>query len=386
VAIQLDTTQPYVAARCFVGTTEAVYLSPANLYLATTRWVYTPGTSPDALWYPPGMATDIHQFALDGLNMTYKGSGSVTGHLGFDQNRKSFRMGEHQGVLRVATQTAERWGPAIAIATPAVAVAAAATDTLGSSPVRLSLLKPTTDKNLALIGTLPNDRRPAAIGRPGEQLYASRFVGTRAYLVTYRLTDPLYVLDLSDPTDPQVTGELQVDGYSDYLFPLSERYLLGVGKDAKSDGSAGDGRFAWYQGVKVSLIDVGNPAQPIETAHHVLGLRGTDATVLHDHHGIALLANNTPAQPNSVRVALPIRLHTAKPSYATGGLSDYYGFTRNQLSRFDIDLTTGALNMYGDLVGADSGIERDLAQDRAWLSSGQVHHYQNGRWQSWRWD
>jgi hypothetical protein len=384
VAIQLNTAEPSVAARCFVGTSEAVYLSPANLYLATTRWVYTPGPSPDALWYPPDMATDIHQFALDGLSMTYKGSGSVTGHLGFDQNRKSFRMGEHQGVLRVATQTAERWGPALAVG--AGTAASATANASISSPVRLSLLKPTADKNLTLIGTLPNDRRPAAIGRSGEQLYASRFVGNRAYLVTYRLTDPLYVLDLSDPTDPHVAGELQVDGYSDYLFPLSERYLLGVGKDAKSDGSAGDGRFAWYQGVKVSLIDVGNPAHPIEAAHHIVGLRGTDASVLHDHHGIALLANNTLTQPNSVRVALPIRLHTAKPSYATGRLSDYYGFTRNQLSRFDIDLTTGALNMYDDLVGTDSGIERDLTQDRAWLSSGQVHHYQNGRWQSWRWD
>jgi hypothetical protein len=303
--------------------------------------------------------------------------------LGFDQNRKSFRMGEHQGVLRVATQTAERWGPVIAMGT---AVAAAATDVSINSPVRLSLLKPTADKNLALIGTLPNDRRPAAIGRPGEQLYASRFVGNRVYLVTYRLTDPLYVLDLSDPTDPQVVGELQVDGYSDYLFPLSERYLVGVGKDAKSDGTAGDGRFAWYQGVKVSLIDVGNPAHPVEAAHHVVGLRGTDATVLHDHHGIALLVNNIPGQANSVRVALPVRLHTAKPSYVTGRWSDYYGFTRNQLSRFDIDLATGTLNVLDDLVGTDSSIERDLSHDRAWLSSGQVHHYQNGFWQSWRWD
>jgi hypothetical protein len=315
--------------------------------------------------------------------MTYSGSGSVMGHLGFDQNRKSFRMGEHQGVLRVATQTAERWGPALAVG--AGTAASATANTSISSPVRLSLLKPTADKNLALIGTLPNDRRPAAIGRPGEQLYASRFVGNRAYLVTYRLSDPLYVLDLSDPTDPHVAGELQVDGYSDYLFPLSERYLLGVGKDAKSDGSAGDGRFAWYQGIKVSVIDVANPANPVEAAHHIVGLRGTDATVLHNHHGIALLPNAS-VNPSSVRVALPVQLHTTKPSTASGGLSDYYGFTRHQLSRFDVDLTHGTLNVFDDRVGTGGEIQRDLTHDRAWLIAGQVHHYQNGHWQSWRWD
>jgi hypothetical protein len=293
-------------------------------------------------------------------------------------------MSEHQGVLRVATQTAERWGPAIAV-TSALSTASSDAATPSISPVRLSLLKPTANKNLATIATLPNERRPAAIGRPGEQLYASRFVGNRAYLVTYRLTDPLYVLDLSDPTDPQVAAELQVDGYSDYLFPLSERYLLGVGKDAKSDGGAGDGRFAWYQGVKVSVIDVGTPAHPVEVAQHIIGLRGTDATVLHDHHGIALLPNAN-RNPNTVRVALPIRLHTNTPSYTTGGLSDYYRFTRNQLSRFQIDLTTGALTPSTDLMATDSTTERDVNRDRAWLISGQVHHYQNGIWQSWRWD
>jgi uncharacterized secreted protein with C-terminal beta-propeller domain len=113
------------------------------------------------------------------------------------------------------------------------------------------------------VGELPNAARPQPLGKPGEHLYASRFIGARGYLVTYRLTDPLYVLDLSDPGDPKMAGELHVEGYSDYLFPVSDTLLLGVGKDAVVDGGAGDGRFAWYQGVKVSLIDVSEPASTL---------------------------------------------------------------------------------------------------------------------------
>ena len=193
-------------------------MSPNNLYLATTRWTYTQGATADAVVYPGDMATDIHQFALDGSGFSYQGSGTVQGHLGFDLNRKPWRLGEHKGVLRVATQTAQRWGgPVIALpvastttstitattsaTTTSGTTATAAATSIADSPVHLTLLKPDATKALAVVGTLPNTRRPAPLGKAGEQLYASRFVGDRAYLVTYRLTDPLYVLDLSDPTE-----------------------------------------------------------------------------------------------------------------------------------------------------------------------------------------
>lgn len=375
VGIDLSAAAPVVAARCFAGSTEAFYLSEHNLYLATTRWAYTRSADVNGMVYPPQVTTDIHQFALDTLAPGYRGSGTVAGHLGFDQNRKSFRLGEYNGILRVATQTAERWGPVIA-----VPVAAAVTE----SPVRLTLLKASaTGKSLDVVSTLPNERRPAPLGKAGEQLYASRFLGNRGYLVTYRLTDPLYVLDLSDPADPKVAGALEVDGYSDYLFPLSERYLLGVGKDARSDGSAGDGRFAWYQGVKVSVMDVSDPSRPLEVARQVIGQRGTDATVLHDHHGIALLSA---ADGSSVRVALPVSLHALAPEGASGAPSDYFGFSRTQLSRFDVNLTTGAMVQAADLVADDGAAQRDVGNDRSLLAAGQVHHYRNGLWASWRWE
>jgi hypothetical protein len=379
VGIDLSSTTHLHAARCFTGGTEAFYMSDQSLYLATTRTAYTyDGAFPV---YASQTSTDIHKFALSGLNISYRGSGNVTGHLGFDQNRKSFRMGEHQGALRVITQTAPTWGgwfmPAVLPGTVAVTTPAA-TPAVPESPGHLSILQESV-AGLSVVGELPNAKRPQALGKAGEQLYASRFMGSRGYLVTYRLTDPLYVLDLSNPMDPMVTGELQVDGYSDYLFPLTDTLLLGVGKDALSDGSAGDGRFAWYQGVKVSLIDVSNPARPIEAARSVIGRRGTDAAVLHDHHGIAVQTAG-----NRVRISLPVRLNDTPYQGNTGAANDYYQFTRNELQKFEIDVAARSLKSRTPLV---SGLatERDISADRSLLWNEQTHYYQSGVWSSAAW-
>lgn len=250
------------------------------------------------------------------------------------------------------------------------------------SPGHLSILQESAGV-LALVGELPNAARPAPLGKPGEQLYASRFIGTRGYLVTYRLTDPLYVLDLSNPADPQVAGELQVSGYSDYLFPLSDTLLLGVGKDALSDDSSGDGRFAWYQGVKLSLIDVSDPARPHEAARSLIGRRGTDATVLHDHHGIALQM-----QGSLVRVSLPVSLHDTTPvngnASASASASDYFEFTRTELQKFQLDLSAMTLEAQKPLGSSLPG-QRDISFDRSLLWNDQVHYYQDGNWLSAPW-
>lgn len=377
VGIDLSSTTHRHAARCFTGGTEAFYMSDQSLYLATTRTTYTyDGAFPV---YANQTSTDIHKFALKGLDISYRGSGNVTGHLGFDQNRKSFRMGEYQGALRVITQTAPTWGgwltPAVL---PGAVVTTAATPAAVESPGHLSILQESS-AGLSVVGELPNARRPQALGKAGEQLYASRFMGSRGYLVTYRLTDPLYVLDLSNPTDPMVTGELQVDGYSDYLFPLTDTLLLGVGKDALSDGTVGDGRFAWYQGVKVSLIDVSDPARPTEAARSVIGRRGTDATVLRDHHGIAVQTVG-----NRVRISLPVRLNDTPYQANTGAASDYFQFTRTELQKFEIDTVARSLKGRTPLVSVLPA-ERDIAADRSLIWNEQTHYYQSGVWSSAGW-
>ena len=158
-----------------------------------------------------------------------------------------------------------------------------------------------------------------------------------------------------------------------------ENVLLGVGKDAQSDGTIGDGRFAWYQGVKLSLIDISDPAHPRETARSIIGRRGTDATVLHDHHGIALQTVG-----NTVRVSLPISLHNTPPPLATVAASDYFGFTNTELRLFEINLVGQSMSEHAALSSSLPG-SRDISNDRSLLWNDQVHYYQNGTWRSAVW-
>lgn len=392
VAIGLATDKHTHAARCFTGGTEAFYMSEQNIYLATTRSAYVmSGSVPQ---YAAETTTDVHKFALQGLNMAYRGSGNVKGHLGFDQNRKSFRMGELNGALHVITETRTNWFlpmvlplpvaisavggvPISSVASIAPVVPVSSTESF-ESPGRLSVLQE-KQGTLTLVGELPNAKRPEPLGKPGERLYASLFRGNKGYLVTYRLTDPLYILDLADPTDPKVTGSLEVSGYSDYLFPLNDHLLLGVGKDAASDGSLGDGRMAWYQGVKVALIDISQPSKPVEADRLIIGKRGTDAAVLQDHHGIAIQITNGLA-----KVAMPVKVHQTPTNYMNGEPSDYYGFTRNETTKFEINLSQKKITTRAPLPSSLQS-ERWIANDRSLMFMDQVHYYQDGVWVSGSW-
>jgi hypothetical protein len=88
----------------------------------------------------------------------------------------------------------------------------------------------------------------------GERIFAVRFAGPTGYVVTFRQTDPLYVLDLRDPRKPRTAGQLKINGYSAYLHPAGDGLLIGVGQDATSQGRT--------TGTQVSLFDVRDPASP----------------------------------------------------------------------------------------------------------------------------
>ncbi|MEK6821085.1 MAG: beta-propeller domain-containing protein, partial [archaeon] len=113
---------------------------------------------------------------------------------------------------------------------------------------------------------------------PGETIYSARFMGERAYLVTFKQVDPLFVIDLSDPTDPTVLGKLKIPGYSNYLHPLDETHLIGIGKDAVVSKD----EIAYTLGMKLSLFDVSDVENPIELHSVSIGARGTDSYALQD--------------------------------------------------------------------------------------------------------
>lgn len=99
---------------------------------------------------------------------------------------------------------------------------------------------------------------------PGERIYSARFLGNTAYLVTYRQTDPLFVIDLSNPKKPVVKGELKIPGFSEYLHPIDEDTLLGFGRNTVVT-QWGDSS---EDGLKLSLFDVSNPSDPKEISSY----------------------------------------------------------------------------------------------------------------------
>ena len=277
---------------CFVGSTETVYASTTRIFLATTRYDWEVSDEGLADYSDPDIETDIHAFSIADGALSFDASGVVKGHLGWNFERRPFRLSEKAGDLRVVSFTGEL--------------------EVDKSPVRFTVLREQNGE-LQTVSTLPNDRYPDPLGKPGEQLYGSRFIGDRAFFVTFRTTDPLYVVDIADPTDPFVVGELFIDGYSDYLHPVSDSLLLGLGKDAVPDNSAGDGRGAWYQGVKLSLIDISDPTNPLEVDKVVLGKRGTESPVLWNHHAFTYLAAGE--DRFHPRFTLPLTVHDTSSGY-----------------------------------------------------------------------
>lgn len=187
--------------------------------------------------------TVIHKINIDGEKIEYKGAGEVSGKV-----LNQFSMDEFEGEFRIATTTGDVWN--------------------GNSLNHLFVL----DEKMNLIGSVEDLAK-------GERIYSVRFMGNRAYAVTFKKIDPFYVIDLSDAEKPRVLGYLKIPGYSDYLHPYDENHIIGIGKNARGGGE----NFAWYQGMKISLFDVSDFENPREAAKLDIGDRGTDSYALQEH-------------------------------------------------------------------------------------------------------
>ncbi len=373
ISVDVSSDNPQPQGQCFVGESETLYASASAVYLATTPYPWHAfgfiddvGESGSESDEPPvnSITTDLHKFSLSGGAINYKGSAQVKGHLGWQQELKPFRMSEYQDVLRVVTYTG---------------------DNREGATATLHTLKENTQKqSLDILAELPNTSRPAPLGKPGEEIYATRFSGERGYLVTFRLTDPLYILNLSDPADPFIVSELEVDGYSDYLHPVGENFLLGIGKDAVIDSRSGDDnwRGAWYQGVKLSLIDITNPQQPYEKQKILLGKRGSNTAVSSTHHALTSLQRG-----DSLRVTLPLSRHEGIQQYNThvpvSHPAHHYEWTRNELVRLEIDSVNGVITQHSPIISDSNSSEdngyywpynRSVLHDRSVMIGDAVHY------------
>jgi hypothetical protein len=207
-----------------------VYVSDERLYVATVAngWSTWQEGSRDV-----GARSTVHAFATEGAVTAYVASGRIDGVI---PDRWAFS--EHEGLLRVASTRGRIWSP--------------------------------TDTAVTVLSE--QNERLVAIGEVGglgerEQITAVRWLGDLAVIVTFHQTDPLYTLDLSDPTAPRVTGELKITGFSRYLHPVGSDIVLGVGQSATRSGTTKGSQVSTFDPGDVSRIQklgLGSSYSPVE--------------------------------------------------------------------------------------------------------------------------
>ncbi len=200
-----------------LGAGSNVYCTTDTLYATST--VYKDTKAAAEIFGVTEATTSIYKFDIRNGNINYVGCGSVKGH-----TLNQFSIDEYNGYLRIATTTGS-WGASLSN--------------------QLYVL----DDSLKVVGEITGIAK-------GETIKSVRFTGDTGYVVTFEQTDPLFVIDLSNPEKPEIKGELKIPGFSTYLHPVGDKLLLGVGVDGTNDGQG--------NGMKVSLFDVSDPENPIE--------------------------------------------------------------------------------------------------------------------------
>lgn len=209
--INIDNGNALPEASAILGGSNQVYCNKTDIYLARYAYSERDGALKNG--------TEIFRFDFtDGLK--YKASIKINGAI-----LNQFSMDEYNGFFRIAT----------------------------SDYGKQSFIT-VLDKNLNIIGQLDGIAK-------GESIYAVRFIENTAYVVTFYQTDPLFVIDLSNPASPKITGELKIPGFSNMLFPYSDTLLIGIGEDGNDDGTNGK--------VKVSLFDISDKKNPKEISKAV---------------------------------------------------------------------------------------------------------------------
>ena len=240
----IDISDPTVPSHTesLLGAGDQIYMNSSALYVAA--YDYESNTA----------KTSVIKFKIDGLNFGYAASGNVNGNI-----LNQFSMDEYNGNFRIATTS---WN-----------------NTENENALYV------LDQNLNTIGAIEGLAK-------GERIYSVRFVGATGYVVTYRNIDPLFVIDLSVPNKPTVVGQLEVPGFSNYLHPLTDKLVMGIGYDTEQMYvlNAKTGKYETIGtrqgGLKFSLFDISNPAKPAEVSSYVLGSAGSYSEIEYNHKAL----------------------------------------------------------------------------------------------------
>lgn len=262
-SIDLDNfEEKKIETKGFLGGSSSLYMSENALYLTAVN--YLPRTleketksevSTDIAILPAGPSdTDIFKFKIDGMKVEFLASTSIKGSL-----LNQFSMDEFNGYFRVAITEGDAWG--------------------GANESTKNHLFIYNDK-LEKVGEVTDLAK-------GERIYSARFMGDKAYIVTFKQVDPLFVIDLQNPKQPKVLGELKIPGYSNYLHPLDEHHLIGIGYDTESKvDSVSKQPIITTKGIKISLFDITDYSNPKEQDSVVIGGRGTHSEMEYNHKAL----------------------------------------------------------------------------------------------------
>lgn len=212
-----DATEP-ANTKAVLGYADEVYMTTDNIYLSGSR---------------DGQSTNLMRVAVDGSDLRFAAIGSIPGKL-----LNQFSMDEEDGYFRVASTSLSD----------------------GKTVNNLYVL----DSSLKQVGSVEGLAR-------GEAIRSVRYMGDIAYVVTFRQVDPLFVLDLSTPSQPKLLGQLKIPGFSEYLHPVDSSTLIGFGTNTVVTESG----TVLENGMKLSLFDVSDPLNPKESHVFYLGNRGS---------------------------------------------------------------------------------------------------------------
>ncbi len=301
VALNIENDQEQgVSTTVLMGNAGTIFVSQSNIYLTDQVTTYqplkTPLSAPSQTGttimpmpiYPVQLSwqgTAIYRIEISGPSLSLAASGNVTGSV-----MSQYSMDEYNGYFRIATSSNDY------------------SQTSYSSTLQNNLY--ILDSNLTVVGKIENLAS-------GEELHSARFIADRCYLVTFNQIDPLFVVDLTQPTNPMVLGNLTIPGYSDFLQPYDATHLLGIGQDVNASIDAnkvetpGDVYYTAVLGLKVSLFDVSDVANPKETSSIVIGDSGTTSEALTDPKAILFDESRN-------LLVLPVELYLKTNSTVTG--------------------------------------------------------------------
>jgi len=318
VMLDLDELTAPLRSVSVLGQAERVYANDEALLLTQTDYRYYTGAS-------SSFETNIHRFDLDGASTSYTASGTVTGQI-----QSQFSLDEQDGVIRVST-TENNWN----VQPPPIVLLPTEEPALPAGPVSRVVTLGTRGDRLVELGRTPD------FGA-GEQIYATRFLGDRGYVVTFRQIDPVFVVDLADPAAPTVAGELTIPGFSNFLYPLPDHHLLATGQDADENG--------FPLGVSLQIFDVRDADAPRLAHKYVLPGQGYSSANVD--------ARNISFHPDQDLVSFPYQ------DYTTG---------QSTLEVFHVSTSEGFRRVGGirpesaDLTLADCLVLLGYPQDPAYL-------------------